>query len=106
MIVGLMRSKVCRVCQQDKKIRNFYKHPTTTDGYMNICRDCHKVEIYQNRDLKREAYNVKRRLRDASPEARARRKLYLARPEVKEMLREAARINYRIKRDNRMKEVI
>lgn len=94
-----MRIQVCRTCKEEKTIRNFYKHPTTISGYMKVCRSCHKVAIYENRELKKEAYNAKRRIRDSSPEAKLRRKLYLQRPEVKEMLKEASRFNYRIKRE-------
>lgn len=99
MMLGKMRTKPCRVCKVSKTIRNFYKHPTTVDGYMNICRLCHKEYTYANKELKREQYNAKRRIRQNSPEAKAKRAAYLARPEVKAMLKETYRINCIIKRD-------
>ena len=96
MMTGPMRCKTCRVCKQEKTIRNFYKHPTTLDGYFYICRECHKQYTYENKELKRESYNAKRRARQNTPEAKAKRAIYLARPEVKEMLKEA----YRFKKIN------
>ena len=42
MMTGPMRCKTCKVCKQEKTIRNFYKHPTTLDGYFHECRECHK----------------------------------------------------------------
>lgn len=93
MMLGKMRCKTCRVCKQEKTIRNFYKHPTTVDGYMYICRACHKAYTYANKDLKRDVYNINRRRYNALPEVKEKRRLYLARPEVKEKLRENARIN-------------
>ena len=93
MITRPTRSKTCRVCKLEKKIRNFYKHPTTVDGYMYICRPCHKAYTYANKELKRDVYNITKRRYNALPEVKEKRRLYLARPEVKEKLKENAMIN-------------
>jgi len=89
MMTGPMRCKTCKVCNQEKTIRNFYKHPTTLDGYFHECRECHKKNVSENKSLKKEYYNAKQRLRQNAPEAKAKRAAYRARPEVKAMLHEA-----------------
>ena len=89
MMTGLMRCKTCRTCKQEKTIRNFYKHPTTSDGYFHDCRECHKQNVSENQALKREHYNAKQRIRQNGAKAKAKRAEYRARPEVKAMLHEA-----------------
>ena len=69
---------------------------------MYICRECHKQYTVENKELKREVYNAKRRIKQNSPEAKAKRALYLARPEVKLMVKEAQRINKMIKREMKL----
>ena len=104
MIIGKMRVKSCRVCKQEKTIRNFYKHPNAIDGYMKVCRECHKVTIYENRSLKRDTYNAKRRIYSARPDVKAKRREYLARPEVKAMVNENERIRRMLKREARQND--
>ena len=99
MIIGKMRTKSCRACKQEKTIRNFYKHPNAIDGYMKTCRDCHKVEMYENRLLKRDIYNAKRRAYSARPDVKAKRREYMSRPEVKAMVNENERIRRMLKRE-------
>ena len=101
MIIGKMRTKTCRACGQEKTIRNFYKHPNAVDGYMKVCRECHKVAIYENRSLKRDTYNAKRRIYSARPDVKAKRREYLSRPEVKAMTNENERIRRMLKREER-----
>jgi hypothetical protein len=60
--------KVCKQCAADKSMRGFYKASDRADGYMSICRECHKANVYANRELKREQYQATRRAYLAIPE--------------------------------------
>lgn len=64
----LHRSKPCKQCGTVKKLRAFYKAPHLKDGYMNTCRECHRANVYANRELKREHYEAKRREYLADPQ--------------------------------------
>src|SRR5688572_8739647 len=35
--------KTCKECGVRKNINEFYMHPKTTDGYINICKDCKRA---------------------------------------------------------------
>ena len=39
--------KVCNVCGIEKPITEFYKHPTTKDGYKSKCKICYNGKIYR-----------------------------------------------------------
>jgi hypothetical protein len=72
---------------------------------MKICRECHKQYTSENKALKREQYNAVRRIRQNTPEAKAKRALYLARPEVKYMIKEAYKINKFVKQHNKLQSM-
>lgn len=87
--------KACRTCGIEKVLcRQFYRHPTCRDGYMHICKACHRREVLENKALKREHYNALGR-RHYARRVDARRR-YLAQPHVRERIRKYKRDVYRI----------
>jgi len=43
----VVSSKTCNVCGIEKPITEFYKHPTTKDGYKSKCKICYNGKIYR-----------------------------------------------------------
>ena len=37
--------KICRKCQKNLKLSEYYKHPEMLDGYLNICITCTKIRV-------------------------------------------------------------
>lgn len=86
--------KACKECGEVLTLRHFYPHPTYRDGRMNICKECKKKEVSENRELKYEYYQEQKREIDARPESRERRRNY-ARSERGRAVHRAANIRYR-----------
>lgn len=42
--------KICKDCNLEKDIKEFYKHPQTKDGYLNKCKDCVRQRVKNHRD--------------------------------------------------------
>lgn len=42
-----METKICKKCEIEKSLNDFYKHPKTKDGYSPECKEC-KKEIERN----------------------------------------------------------
>ena len=36
-------NKICKGCKKEKDISDFYKHPKTSDGYLNYCKECIRI---------------------------------------------------------------
>jgi hypothetical protein len=66
--VSLHGRKTCKQCAAEKSLRGFYKASHLSGGYMHVCRECHKQNVYANRELKREHYEAQRRAYLAIPE--------------------------------------
>ncbi len=91
--------KVCKDCGVEKvRCRNFYRHPTTRDGYMHSCKDCHNAYCRENKELKRDQYSKTSRRYDARPERVAARKAYVQTQHGREVQRAAWRRYARLKR--------
>lgn len=63
-----METKICSKCGIEKTISEFYKHPNTSDGYSNKCKNCTKQYV-QNRYSqlsKNEEWVEKERIRGRS----------------------------------------
>ena len=43
--MGVLKKKVCSVCGQKKWKRDFYRLKSSKDGYMSMCRECHKARL-------------------------------------------------------------
>lgn len=49
-------NKVCKKCNVNKSLGEFYIHPEMADGYLNICKDCtvKRVSLYGKSERGRE----------------------------------------------------
>jgi hypothetical protein len=65
-------TKVCKECGVEKGVRNFYRCKSNRDGYVSKCKPCYCKAVNENRELKREVYEAKRREYLANPENRAK----------------------------------
>jgi hypothetical protein len=43
-----MSTKNCFKCNLEKKLEDFYKHPTMPDGRVNKCKECNKKDVRGN----------------------------------------------------------
>jgi hypothetical protein len=87
--------KVCKDCGVEKvRCRQFYKHPTCRDGYMRICKVCHRRNVLANKAIKREHYRALGRKQDQR--RREARRRYEQLPHVRERIRRYRRENYRL----------
>jgi len=66
--------KVCRECNQEKPLCEFYKHPMMADGHLNKCSECVKDRVKKHRNAnieKARQYDKKRANLPHRVEARA-----------------------------------
>lgn len=42
-------TKKCFKCMKDKDINDFYEHRTNADGRLGKCKECTKIDVYENR---------------------------------------------------------
>ena len=42
--------KVCRECNKEKELHDFYKHSAMADGYLNKCIECVKARVAKHRE--------------------------------------------------------
>lgn len=64
--------KVCRLCSVEKTLRQFYRSKHHADGHMSKCKECHRRDVRENYELKREQYAAQRRKYLADPLNRAK----------------------------------
>ena len=55
--------KICRCCGIEKDISYFYKHPEMSDGYLNHCKDCVRMRMYNYRLKNVDLIRIKDRIR-------------------------------------------
>lgn len=48
--------KVCRQCEVEQRVMDFYRHPLAADGFMAICKACHRANVRANYQRNREHY--------------------------------------------------
>lgn len=41
---SVFMTKICKKCDTEKELSNFYKHSGMSDGYFNYCKDCKKQQ--------------------------------------------------------------
>ncbi len=67
--------KTCKKCAVSKPLSEFYKHAGMSDGHLNVCKDCYKSGVKQNREKNIEYYKAYDNARANRPDrVEARRK--------------------------------
>lgn len=69
--------KVCKECNQEKPLTEFYKHAKMADGHLNKCIECVKARIEKHREVNLEKIRAYDRQRDSQPHRVKARKEYL-----------------------------
>ena len=68
-----MTVKTCKTCGETKHLSAFYKHPKTSDGYLNQCKECKKAAVRKQR-IRNPLVIQRERLRNKSSERIADKK--------------------------------
>lgn len=68
--------KVCRECNQEKPLTEFYKHTKMADGHLNKCVECVKARVSKHRDANLEKVREYDRKRGSLPHRVEARKEY------------------------------
>ena len=74
--------KQCFKCKRVLARTEFYAHPQMDDGLLGKCKECTKQDVQANYEANRERYSVYERMRNQSPERRARKAEYQAVPVI------------------------
>ena len=81
--------KVCKECKTKKPLSEFYKHPETSDGYLNKCKECKRTYALKYREENLEEVREKDRKKGRTDKHRARVKIYHATDRGKQKASEA-----------------
>ena len=68
--------KTCFKCGRFLPLVEFYAHSRMADGHLNKCRGCTRRDVKVNRNAKRLQYQACDRKRNATPEHKAKRRVY------------------------------
>lgn len=49
--------KICFKCGKTKSLEDFYKHPQMSDGHVNKCKECNKLDVHKNYADKSDYYS-------------------------------------------------
>lgn len=79
--------KHCRQCDQEVRLADYYRHPFTADGYLPVCKACHRANVKSNREAKADYYREFDRQRANLPHRVEAREAYAQTPEGKAALR-------------------
>ena len=64
--------KKCFRCLSEKDAAEFYKHPSTADGFLGKCKRCTNEDVSKNRNARRQQYKNYERRRFSTPERKAK----------------------------------
>lgn len=81
--------KKCRGCGVEKPLHDYYKHPSTPDGFASKCKECAKAIVRAARSKNRDHYLDFDRARANRPDRVAARKAYQQTERGREVLRKA-----------------
>ena len=68
--------KVCRECNTEKPLSEFYKHPRMADGHLNKCSECVKKRVSKHREANLERILAYDKMRANKPHRVQARKEY------------------------------
>jgi hypothetical protein len=68
----MVTMKTCFKCNIEKEYGEFYKHPQTSDGYLNKCKECNKIDVRNNYASRKEQY----RAYDKNRQQKSRRRIF------------------------------
>jgi hypothetical protein len=99
--------KKCFVCNLEKDLSEFYKHPKMGDGYLNKCKDCCKKQATERRNQKLEQVRAYDRNRPNKKERYQKAKEYKSKmreenPEKFDKIFHGTRRRYRAKFKEKM----
>ena len=69
--------KVCRECQTEKPLSDFYKHPRMADGHLNKCIACVKERVGKHREANIEKLREYDKQRASEPHRVEARRQYI-----------------------------
>ena len=81
--------KVCRECNVEKDLSEFYKHDRMADGHLNKCKSCVKTRVHKHRDANIEKIKAFDKARSTLPHRIQARKEYAQTIAGKESKRKA-----------------
>lgn len=70
-----METQVCIECGEEKPLPEYYSHPQMANGYLGVCKGCHKLRMKRRR-LTNPRVQEYDRLRDKLPHRIKRRNEY------------------------------
>lgn len=86
--------KICRECNTEKPLSEFYKHSAMADGHLNKCIPCVKTRVKKHRDENLEKIQAYDKLRANQPHRVKARKDYI-KTEAGKKAKQRAMENYR-----------
>lgn len=75
--------RTCTACGVEKRLGDFYRHPSGKDGHESRCKVCRRREANELREMKGDLYRERARARYATDAEYRRRKLASQRAWVK-----------------------
>ena len=68
--------KTCFKCGEVKELDQFYTHKRMADGHLNKCKECTKADIRKDYRTNPEAHRAYEKVREQSPERKAKKLEY------------------------------
>ena len=86
--------KVCRECNVNKPLTEYYAHSQMQDGYLNKCKDCVKTRVHKHRENNLDAVRDYDKKRSLLPHRVQARKKYI-KTEQGKIAKKKAMLNYK-----------